>query len=331
MKKKILSTVLVCVLSMSVLAGCGSKTDEAASAAGSLAGEAASEIAEVVEDVKDDEATSIDWASDSAEAGAEAGEGVVNPDVVYTVEDIKASFPSDGFSVSANTEGFEMTVGSVGENSVISISYLIGEATYSFDMYTIGTDAYSVLSDGTTTTYSHAVTAEGEEDASASFSGMEPNLEGVTNVSYIVTKEYNGVTYDVVSVETTEGEGEFAVVSYADYYINPETKMCDYMISVDEASGTEVVAVITELTEVVLPAEFETAEVAEVTSEDMAGQMLAIMFLPLSDEITTEGAEISEDVSDNATTESEEPEVTIESKENFESKENAKNGAVEQN
>ena len=323
MKKKILSTMLVCVLSMSVLAGCGSKSNEAASAAGSAAGEIAAEVTEVVESVTDDEATSIDWGSDEASA------------VEYTLEDIQAAFPTNGFSVSANTEGFEMTVGSTGTDSIISLAYAIGDATYSFDMYTIGTDAYSVLSDGTTTTYSHAVTAEGEEGAEATtgFESMSPNFDNVTNVTYVETKEYNGTIYDVVSVETTEGEGEFATVSVSDYYINPETKMCDYMISVDEASGAEVVATITELTEVVLPAEFETAEVAEITGEDMAGQMLVIMFLPLSDEIATEGVESGEDFSENATVESETTDVTSGSaeKESIESKENAKNGAAEQN
>ena len=302
MKKKILSTLLVCVLSMNVLVGCGGKADDAVSAVGEGEGKLASEVNDKVEEVvQDDEATKIDWGK-TDETKTESA------DVEYTLEDVQAAFPADGFTVTAETEGFEMSVGSVGGNAIVTLDYAIGDVVYSFDMYTIGsTDAYSILSDGTTTTYSHAPIAEGEDATSATgFESMVPNFDNVTNVTYVETKEYNGGTYDVVKVETTEGEGDFAVVTYSDYYINVETQMCDYMISIDEASGSEVVATITVIDEIVLPEAFQTAEVEEITAEDLAGQMLAIMFLPMSDEVETEGGEAVEDVTTEDAIESDE-------------------------
>ena len=281
MKKKILGLGLTVVLVGGILAGCGSK-----------------------DTTSDNETTKIESSSDSSteesstvnDAFKDIDEtGVVRGDVEYTVDDFKKAVMTDNFQLTTEANGLNMIIAAAGGNARINMSCEIEGIKYALDIYTMGDDMYSsMLDEKGKTVYYHA--SADEDDSSDSLTGdFSTDLESISSVEYIITKRYEGKVYDVFKVGTPlydisddvtlEIEGETVdteTMSYSEYYVNVETKVVEYAFTKDETTGEKVVGKYEKIDSISLPAEFESADVEEVAAEDIASQMLGMMFLQLS-------------------------------------------------
>lgn len=281
MKKKILGLGLTVVLVGGILAGCGSK-----------------------DTTSDNETTKIESSSDSSteesstvnDAFKDIDEtGVVRGDVEYTVDDFKKAVMTDNFQLTTEANGLNMIIAAAGGNAQINMSCEVEGIKYALDIYTMGDDMYSsMLDEKGKTVYYHA--SADEDDSSDSLTGdFSTDLESISSVEYIITKRYEGKVYDVLKVGTPlydlsedvtlEIEGETVdteTMSYSEYYVNVETKVVEYAFTEDETTGEKVVGKYEKIDSISLPAEFESADVEEVAAEDIASQMLGMMFLQLS-------------------------------------------------
>lgn len=281
MKKKILGLGLTVVLVGGILAGCGSK-----------------------DTTSDNETTKIESSSDSSteESSTVNDEfkdidetGVVRGDVEYTVDDFKKAVMTDNFQLTTEANGLNMIIAAAGGNAQINMSCEVEGIKYALDIYTMGDDMYSsMLDEKGKTVYYHA--SADEDDSSDSLTGdFSTDLESISSVEYIITKRYEGKVYDVLKVGTPlydlsedvtlEIEGETVdteTMSYSEYYVNVETKVVEYAFTEDETTGEKVVGKYEKIDSISLPAEFESADVEEVAAEDIASQMLGMMFLQLS-------------------------------------------------
>lgn len=308
MKKKICLLLLSATVAMSLVA-CGSDEGTKEPTDTSVTSEVESELDTETEATEESTEVVIDE------------EGVVLEDVSYTLDDLTAAVPTDNFVIGVEQSGFSLSVAKSGGNAAIYTSYVSEEQSVVMDMYVIGTDMYSYIDDGTGNIgYFHAV-ADSEANVATDMTGdMSTSFTGSESVEYVITKRYEGVVYDVVRVSETTymntesvsdvsetdvvaDESVVEVVAQSDYYINTETGMVDYIFTTDSTSDAETVCTIVEIDGIELPADFASAEVQEVTGEDIAMQLMAVMFLSAEDMQSTdvpadtviEGSDITDD------------------------------------
>lgn len=285
MKKKILGLGLTVVLVGGILAGCGSKdaTDNKETTTrveSSTEGETSTEEPTTVSDeFKDIDET-----------------GVVRGDVTYTVDDFKKAVMTDNFKLTTKSGGLDMTIAAAGGNTRINMSCEVEGVNYALDIYTIGNEMYSSMTNEEgEMVYYHALVEDGDSSA-ISTDGFAADLESISSVEYVITKKYEGAVYDVLKVGTPvydlsenvtlEIEGETVdteAMNYTEYYVNVTTKKVEYAFTEDEATGEKVVGKYEIIDSISLPAEFASADVKDVSAEDIASQMLGMMFLQLSD------------------------------------------------
>ena len=110
---------------------------------------------------------------------------------------------------------------------------------------------------------------ESEEDADAV---MDTSIDSNNIDSWTYKEEVteDGVTYDVLEVQSTDDEGETAVM---DCYVNRETQEIDKYAMTED--GTTMVFVVTDIDGIELPA--EAANATEATADDIAGTIVIVM------------------------------------------------------
>lgn len=291
MRRKIMSLGLSAMLIGSMLVGCGTEPEfkhiadvtptESVTTETSTTGEASTEESTEVSD----EFANIDE------------NGIVREGVVYTVDDLKTALLTDNFQLTTSTNGLDMVIALAGGNSRVSMACEYEGVDIKFDMYTMGSDLYSSMTNEQgVLSYYHAVADESTASSMVTDDSFSIDLDSVKTVEYVITKKYEGVVYDVVKVGTSTfeaGEGvtiefdsedvDLATMSYTEYYINPSTKMVEYAMMDDVTTGEKVIGKYDVISEITLPAEFTSDSVIESTAEDIASQLLGMMFLQFSD------------------------------------------------
>ena len=229
----------------------------------------------------------------------------VKQDKNYTAEDVANSIDPKNFGISMQSEGFTIKITTTEKDMYMGYSYFLPadalatlmanspDAEASFDMDQVNADGgvnmvvdiYAV--DGVTYCYSNLTGAdsylkmasdESTEDSLFSDTSTTDDMmiteDEISSVEYIETVEYNGITVDAVKV--TNNDSDILTI-----YINPKDGKAVAMAVSDSDTGSWSEPVMVDINHdgINLPAEF--ADAKEATVNDIVGNMMGVMFLPM--------------------------------------------------
>lgn len=290
MKRKFLCLGLSAMLIGSMVTGCGSKTEVESTETNTQ-----TEInSEETSTEKDTETTTEEPTTEEKNEFDNIDEtGTVRENVSYTLEDLKNVILTDNFQLSTTTNGLNIIIARSGNNVRMSMGCEYEGVDILFDMYAIDNEIYSSMTDEEGNIgYYHASSNAEEVTGMISEDTFEVDFDSIKSVEYVTTKRYEGKVYDVIKVGTSTYELNEDVeleingekvdeeeLTYTEYYINVETKMIEYVMMDDETTGEKTVGKYELITKIELPSEFTSKEVEEVEAEDIASQMLGMMFL----------------------------------------------------
>ena len=321
MRRKLLKALLPLSITALVLAGCGSKTDTSTEPVEQTVESGTSventEVSGVDSKDKEDK-QDAETGNQNAETGdqnAETGDqnaetdnqNTVNvkQDKNYTAEDVANSIDPKNFGISMQSEGFTIKITTTEKDMYMGYSYFLPadalatlmanspDAEASFDMDQVNADGgvnmvvdiYAV--DGVTYCYSNLAGAdsylkmasdESTEDSLFSDTSTTDDMmiteDEISSVEYIETVEYNGITVDAVKV--TNNDSDILTI-----YINPKDGKAVAMAVSDSDTGSWSEPVMVDINHdgINLPAEF--ADAKEATENDIIGNMMGVMFLPM--------------------------------------------------
>ncbi len=274
MKKKVLTLLLAMSVMATLFTGCNvAVTHEGSvelSEESSEEKESEEKESEESKEEKESEEKSSEASSDekSSEASSEASVATGEWATAYDTYFDEHQILRDNAQMSATVEqdGLTMTttIAVSGETSLVSYDFNVSGITiYAIDdkMYAYthmaGEEAWMVAS------------VESEEEADAVMDTSVDN-DNIDSWSYKKEVTEDGVTYDVLEVQSIDDEGETTVM---DCYVNRETQEIDKYAMTED--GTTMEFVVTDIDGIELPA--EAANATEATAEDIAGSLVVVM------------------------------------------------------
>lgn len=297
MKKKIITMLVLTCVSTSILAGCGKEPS----------------LAEITSDTSTEE-TSEEEITETFDLS------LLDPDEGYDVTDydldiIRNAFPKENSKVSYTMNGFVTTISTKDGRFQYDLNLTEeGEANkgkFDYSLVIDGSDTYSYVAgdEGKVELY-HSVLSDEEVESISEISAFSADLDSVKSHQLIGKTEIDGVTYDRVkvvtesTVTTTDEDGKETEVTNELaqlFYINPETKLCNYVdtLTVNGVYGSNFLLRfhVTEADDIVLRTEFTSAaeSVQELESADFASQLYSVMVLPYTvDSTVSDDAAVSE-------------------------------------
>lgn len=323
MRKKSLAIILGTTMMMSLVA-CGGKdkpdnkpisTDVSVESTMDAGSDASSE--------------SINEQNDLGDA-SELTDGVYDYDKEYTADMLAGAIPQDNVCLNANSEGVMIGMATVGDDMLVTMGYEDAETgnNVGMELYVIGADMYSHTYDTASgmDVYKHTL-LEGDansEDLTGSFMNTSDfDIADSSTIEYVETVVENGVARDVVRVVsvdeeavvdsenvtvTIDGEVQDPQEMYSTemmYYINVDTGMVDRVTTNED--GNEIIVTFEPITCIELAPEFTTADVLEISNDDMAMELFGMLMMTASGagDITTEDTtnNVTENVVEDTTEE----------------------------
>lgn len=284
MKKKVLTMLLAMSVMATVFTGCNvavthegsvEVSEESSEEKESEEKESEEKESEESKEEKESEEKSSEASSEeksleasseekSSEANAATGEWATAYDTYFDEHQILR----DNAQMEAIVEQDGMTMTTIiatsGENSLMTYDFSgSGITIYAMEdkMY-----AYSYLAGKETWM---VAPVESEEDTDAVMDTSVDN-DNIDSWSYKEEVTEDGVTYDVLEVQSIDDEGETTVM---DCYVNRETQEIDKYAMTED--GTTMVFEVTDIDGIELPA--EAASATECTTDDIALTMVTVM------------------------------------------------------
>ena len=284
MKKKVLTLLLAMSVMATMFTGCNvaasqeddvevseeskeeKESEEKESEESKEEKESEEKSSEASKEEKESEEKSSEASSEekSSEANAATGEWATAYDTYFDEHQIlrdnaqmEATVEQDGLTMTT-------TIAVSGETSLMAYDfgvasvtiYVIDDKMYSYN-YMAGEEAWMVAP------------VESEEDADAVMDTSVDN-DNIDSWSYKKEVTEDGVTYDVLEVQSTDDEGETTVM---DCYVNRETQEIDKYAMTED--GTTMEFVVTDIDGIELPA--EAASATEATTDDIAMGIVTVM------------------------------------------------------
>ncbi len=200
----------------------------------------------------------------SSEANAATGEWATAYDTYFDDHMILRDNAQVESTVEQDGMTMTTTIAVSGENSLIAYDFGIANVT----IYVIGDKMYSYIYLADEEAWMVAP-VESEEDAEFVMDTSVDN-DNIDSWSYKEEVTEDGVTYDVLEVQSTDDDGETTVM---DCYVNRETQEIDKYATTED--GTTMVFVVTDIDGIELPA--EAANAKEATTDDIAMSIITVM------------------------------------------------------
>lgn len=208
----------------------------------------------------------------------------------YTAEMLTKALPADNVQVTVEDLGLKVSM---------SNGYICFESNITDDetgkqviaaTYIANNDMYMKVSNPESgeSSYMHAkfeddtiITAKEGADI---MSPEEFSVSANATVDYVDTIVEDGITYDTVRVISEDAE-------QADYYINIDTELVERIViySQDATDDSTVIVTFKVIDAIVLPEEFNTSSVKELSSTDMAMLFFTQVLMPFSEGTINDG------------------------------------------